>query len=153
MTTSHILPAPDAHLGYWLRVVSNGVSQRFARELDSEGVTVAEWMALRVLLEAGEMLPSVLADRLRLTRGAISKLTDRLVGKGLVVRTPAASDGRSHRLELTEAGRKLTPRLVTLADRNDAAFFDFLPAADRETLRRVLEAIVDRGGIADVPLD
>ena len=153
MTTSHTLPAPDAHLGYWLRVVSNGVSQRFARELGSEGVTVAEWMTLRVLLDAGEILPSVLADRLRLTRGAISKLTDRLISKGLVVRTPAASDGRSHQVELTEAGRKLTPRLAALADRNDAVFFDFLPAADRETLRRVLEAIVDCGGIADVPLD
>ena len=33
----------DAHLGYWLRFVSNHVSQTFASRLQGKGVTVAEW--------------------------------------------------------------------------------------------------------------
>ena len=147
------VPTLDSHIGYWLRVVSNGVSQRFARALAGEGVTVAEWAALRALLEPDETLPSELADRLKLTRGAISKLSDRLERKGLVKRRAATDDARSHHLSLTDAGRDLVPRLATLADRNDAEFFDFLPDADRSTLERVLREIVARRGINAVPLD
>jgi hypothetical protein len=46
-------------------MVSNAVSQGFARKLAAEDVTVAEW---------------------GLTRGAITKLAERLVAKGLVER-------------------------------------------------------------------
>jgi hypothetical protein len=35
-----------AHLGYWLRFVSNHVSLAFARKLESRGVTVADWVVL-----------------------------------------------------------------------------------------------------------
>ena len=42
-----------AHLGYWLRYVSNHVSHAFARKVEARGVTVAEWVLLRQLLESG----------------------------------------------------------------------------------------------------
>ena len=38
-----------AHTGYLLRMVSNAVSQEFARKVAGEGVTVAEWVMLRSL--------------------------------------------------------------------------------------------------------
>lgn len=46
-------PVPDltAHLGYWLRYVSNHVSQAFARKVEANGVTVAEWVLMRRLLD------------------------------------------------------------------------------------------------------
>ena len=40
-----------AHTGYWLRMVSNAVSQDFARKLADQGVTVAEWAVMRVLYD------------------------------------------------------------------------------------------------------
>lgn len=58
-------PAPsalEAHLGYWLRMVSNAVSHSFARKLEREGVTVAEWVFLRALYDAGQIAPSQLAE-------------------------------------------------------------------------------------------
>ena len=65
-----------AHLGYWLRFVSNHVSLAFARKLESRGVTVAEWVVLRELYESAPVAPSEVAERLGLTRGAITKLAD-----------------------------------------------------------------------------
>ena len=68
------------HLGYLLRQLSNHVSQGFAQNLAAEGVTVAEWVFMRELYDE-EALPSVrLAERLGMTRGAITKLGDRLTG-------------------------------------------------------------------------
>lgn len=64
------------HLGCWLRLVSNAVSNSFARRLQAEGVTVAEWVLLRLVL-AGEGQPSALARQMGMTKGAISKLAER----------------------------------------------------------------------------
>jgi DNA-binding MarR family transcriptional regulator len=69
-------PASDlaAHLGYWLRYVSNHVSQAFARKVEAHGVTVAEWVLMRQLLDVAALALSRLAECMGMTRGAVSKL-------------------------------------------------------------------------------
>lgn len=136
-------PSPlTAHLGLWLRLVSNHVSLSFARRLASLDVTVAEWVLMRMLFDADDMAPSDIAAAMGMTRGAISKLADRLVERRLVAREPDRVDRRSHRLSLTAEGRALVPQLATLADENDAEFFGSLDAATRRTLEEVLRDIV-----------
>ena len=141
-----------SHLGYWLRFVSNHVSQGFARKLEAEGVTVAEWAMLRELYGVEEFGPSRLAERMGLTRGAISKLAERLITKRLVARAACDNDARAHMLALTPAGRNLVPKLAALADANEAEFFDHLTSAERSTVEDVLKAIVERRGLKAMPL-
>lgn len=141
------------HLGYWLRQVSNHVSHAFARKVEARGVTVAEWVVMRELLDLPAAAPSRLAERLGLTRGAITKLADRLIGKKLLVRRPDPDDARAQTLALTAKGRRLVPELAALADRNDAEFFDHLSASDRAMLLRLLQDIVRRRGLTAVPID
>lgn len=141
-----------SHLGYWLRYVSNHVSHAFARRLEGEGVTVAEWVLLRELYDEDGLAPSRLAERLGLTRGAISKLADRLLTKDLLIRTDNAEDARAHSLALSPAGRALIPRLSALADENDAAFFDHLTPEEREAMERVLRGVIERRGLKDIPV-
>ncbi len=142
----------EAHLGYWLRHVSNHVSHAFAQRLAAKGVTVAEWVVLRELAD-GAAAPSALAARLGLTRGAISKLADRLEAKGLAERTADADDGRFQSLSPTAAGRALVPALAALADENDAAFFGHLSAEERATIEAAMREIVRRKGLKGVPTD
>lgn len=146
-------PRLESHLGFWLRYVSNHVSQAFARKLEGEGVTVAEWVMIRELFETEGLAPSRLADRMGMTRGAISKLSDRLVDKALVVRRDDPRDGRAHSLALTPAARALVPRLAALADLNEAEFFEDLADEDRRTLERILRQIVERRGLKTLPVD
>lgn len=148
-------PASDltSHLGYWLRHVSNHVSHAFARKLESRDVTVAEWVVMRELYGEEAMAPSRLADKIGLTRGAISKLADRLIAKGFLTRTADLSDGRAHTLALTTKGRGLIPKLATLADQNDAEFFDHLSAQERATVERVLKEIVKKRGLKSIPVN
>lgn len=142
-----------AHLGYWLRYVSNHVSQAFARKVEAHGVTVAEWVLLRQLLDAGSLAPSRLAERMGMTRGAVTKLADRLIAKSMLIRAADPDDGRAQTLSLTSAGRALVPMLAALADANDAEFFAALVPEDRAALNRILRDIVARCGLTSLPVD
>lgn len=141
------------HLGYWMRMVSNAVSHEFARKVSRDGVTVAEWALMRTLYDLSATPPSVLAERMRVTKGAISKLSDRLIAKGLVDRVQSAQDKRAHTLSLTPEGRAKIPALATIADQNDAEFFSVLTAAEHETLNRILRALAERRGLDATPVD
>jgi DNA-binding MarR family transcriptional regulator len=145
--------ALEDHLGYWLRYVSNQVSHGFSLKLAARDVTVAEWVMLRELHQRDMMAPCALADRLGMTRGAISKLADRLVTKALVTRAPGQTDRRTQGLALTAAGRALVPELSALADQNDAEFFGHLALADRATIERIMKDIVRKLGLRAMPVD
>ena len=141
-----------SHLGYWLRYVSNSVSHAFARKLEDRDVTVAEWALLRELYDAQAIAPSRLAEHMGLTRGAVTKLADRLIAKALVVREANPDDARAQTLAITPAGRALIPELSALADRNDAEFFGHLTTLERRQLERTLKDIVARRGLTAMPL-
>jgi MarR family transcriptional regulator, lower aerobic nicotinate degradation pathway regulator len=149
-------PAPvsplEAHLGYWLRFVSNHVSHAFSRALATRDVTAAEWVVLRELYDHDTMVPSDLAAKLGMTRGAISKLADRLTAKSLVAQTASQTDRRYQALALTSSGRALVPELSTLADANDAAFFGHLAPAERTAIEAAMQDIVRRLHLRGVPV-
>lgn len=147
------VPKLESHLGYWLRFVSNHVSHAFSRKLEAEGVTVAEWVVLRELLRLGPTAPSHLAETIGLTRGAVSKLVDRLVEKELLTRTAGVGDRRFQQVELTPAGRDLVPRLATLADQNDSEFFGHLSVEQREQLIALLQDLVRRHELGGRPIN
>ncbi len=142
-----------AHLGFWLRTVSNHVSHAFAGRLAAQGVTVAEWVMMRALYGKDPMPPSRVADEMGMTRGAITKLADRLIGKSLIVRRADSEDGRAQTLALTPQGSRLVPKLAALADRNDAEFFGGLSRAERDTLERLLKRLVEQGRMTAMPID
>jgi DNA-binding MarR family transcriptional regulator len=151
------VPSPPSeltdHLGYWLRQVSNHVSQAFARKVEAHGATVAEWVLMRQLLELDRLPPSQLAERMGMTRGAVTKLADRLIAKSLLVRDADPKDGRAQTLALTPKCRKLVPKLAALADANDAEFFDHLTQGDRTALLRILRGIVEKRSLKSLPVD
>lgn len=151
-------PAPSAsdlkdHLGYWLRALSNRVSHSFQLKVESHGVTVAEWVILRALLADESLSASSLADTLGLTRGAVSKLIDRLSAKRLLTARVVRQDRRYQHLRLTPAGRALVPILAGLADVNDHEFFGHMSAQARSELKAQLEDLCRRHDVHQSPVD
>lgn len=141
------------HLGFWLRMVSNHVSHAFAGKLADKGVTAAEWSLMRSLYGKEPTSPSRLAEEMGMTRGAITKLADRLIAKALIERAASMNDGRAQTLALTARGFGLVPELAALADRNDAEFFECLTREDRETLERLLKHLAERGHMTAIPIE
>ena len=58
----------EAHLGFWLRFVSNHVSARFRQRVEEEGTTVTEWVALRALYDRPLTTHSALIQALGMTK-------------------------------------------------------------------------------------
>jgi DNA-binding MarR family transcriptional regulator len=154
-TSTNEGPAPklESHLGYWLRRVSNAVSGAFARALQEKQTSVAEWVLLRELHERGQTAPGELADSLGLTRGAVSKIVDKLDAKGWIQTEAKEGDSRFRLLSLTRAGRRSLPVLAEIADQNDARYFDCLSAREKSTLRELLIKLADHNHIHDVPTE
>jgi MarR family transcriptional regulator, lower aerobic nicotinate degradation pathway regulator len=150
---SPVVSELTAHIGYWLRHVSNHVSHAFARKLAAKDVTVAEWALIRVLYGREPMPPSKLADHMGLTRGAISKLADRLIAKSLITRVASPDDGRAQTLGLTVKGTSFVPELAALADQNEAECFAHLSDDERHCLERILKETVARLGLTSMPVD
>ena len=143
----------EVHLGYWLRLVSNAASGDFAQSLQARRTSVAEWVLLRQLYDSSRATPGELADALTMTRGAISKIIDKLESKGWIRSRIKPEDNRVQLLSLTAAGRRIVPELVEIADRNDDRFFASLDPGERQTLRRLLGKLATSHQIRDVPVD
>ncbi|MGG5872251.1 MarR family winged helix-turn-helix transcriptional regulator [Pseudomonas peli] len=143
----------DAHLGFWLRFVSNQVSGRFEKQLEQHDITLSEWVAMRTLYERTETTHAELIAALGMTKGAASKVVTKLQSKGLAERPLAEDRAREQRLLLTAAGNRLVPKLAALADENDQMFFGHLNDAQREELMSLMKDIVQRQNLKQVPIN
>ena len=151
------LPSLEDHLGYWLRRVSNPVSESFAKGLQARQVTVAEWVALRLIFAGQEsntrVTSSELVKQIGMTRGAISKILDKLETKGWIARTTNPADSRVQWLSLTAEGSLVLPELAQLADANEQAYFQCLTSQERDTLRALLEKLAQQHHLSTVPTE
>ena len=139
MTVSKKPSELKSHIGYRLRAISNAVSHSFARKLITSEVTVAEWVILREMYDKSEIISSsMIAELTGLTRGAVSKLVDRLVRKNLIIRTESTADRRFLRIELSSKAKELVPALAAIADENDEAFFSSLSKKEQKILMDIL---------------
>ena len=143
----------ESHLGYWLRQVSNHVSDAFARDLQTRRISGGEWVALRQLYDHEDITSGELSALLGMTRGAISKILDKLESKGLVARITRSEDKRSQALALTLKGKQLLPELAELADMNDAEYFGCLDAEEQAQLRGLLQELAQVHQWHDVPIN
>jgi DNA-binding MarR family transcriptional regulator len=143
----------ESHLGYWLRRVSNTVSGEFARSLYARQTSVAEWVLLRHLYEREQATPGELAEASTMTRGAISKIIDKLQAKGWIRSKVNPEDNRGQLLSLTPVGRRNIPELAEIADQNDEQFFACLDADERAALKTLLSKLAEHHQIRDVPVE
>ncbi len=127
---------------YRLSVTTNVVSDLIAREYQSRfGLKIPEWRVMAVLGEGKARTQRDLVDATHMDKVTVNRATKALVDRLLVVRTPSASDGRSHHLELSDTGRDLYDEIVPTALTMEARVLSVLNDAERETLLGLLEKI------------
>lgn len=136
----------EDHIGYWLRCLSNFVSQSFADKLEKRSVTVAQWVVLRTLYDKEHMTLNELAQKVGIDKSAMSRMIERLVDHGRVKREGAEADKRFLRLSLTKEARGLVPELAGLAYDNDEEFFKALSDKERQELLRVITLLLKANG-------
>lgn len=142
----------DAHVGYWLRSVSSQFSHVLNRALEDKGVSLTEWMVLRELYD-GDLKSSALAERLGLTRGAVSKLARKLACSLMITQEPSAGGKRAEMLSLTDDGRSVVRVLAVILDETDEEFFGHLDPDTRALIIANMRDIIRRRGLRAAPAD
>jgi len=94
------------------------------------------------LLDQGPQTVSSLSEMLQLTRGAVSRLVDRLVRKGLVSRKEGDEDRRQKALAMTPAGRRIHDCLERARTGSFAAALSELDADLAADLKGVMKRVV-----------
>ena len=147
--------APDLeiHLGYWLRLVSNHVSGNFARRLQRHHMSVAEWVVLSLINSNQDVTSARIVELTGMTRGAISKVVEKLEIKQWIRRISNTMDGRIQTLSLTQQGERILPTLVDITDKNDEDFFNVLNRKEQETLRKLLLKLAQAHHLTGTPID
>lgn len=86
-----------------------------ARSLSAvnEDVTLPQFRSLVVLATAGPQTVSALADRLAVHASTMTRMCNRLVTRGLVVRAPSAVDRREVVIALTTMGTSVVENVMT----------------------------------------
>jgi DNA-binding MarR family transcriptional regulator len=110
--------------------------------------------ALAVLGGAGEPVPpSVVAERMIVTRPTVTGILRTLEKRGLVDRSAHGSDGRMHLVGLTPRGEALVGRVLPAVHRFEAELFGTLGDEQLESLLGMLDAVHGRldAGRTDAP--
>lgn len=134
--------ALEDHVGYWLRKLSNQVSGAFAARVEKHDVSVAGWVVLRVLFDHESLPLKDIVARVGVDQGALSRMVDRLIARGLLTRRESPNSRREVAISLTEEGRKLVPKLAREADENDRAHFAPLSARQRAELLATIQTLI-----------
>ncbi|MFC4591528.1 MarR family winged helix-turn-helix transcriptional regulator [Sphaerisporangium corydalis] len=103
-------------------------------------LTMQQLKVALILASRGSVSGQELATTLGTGLGTVTGIVDRLVAQGLVTRREDPSDRRIRRVELTDAGHRMTREL---ADAGLANYRRLMDRLDLDTLRQ-LEAVMSR---------
>jgi DNA-binding MarR family transcriptional regulator len=92
-------------LGYLTRRIQNLTTPQAEAIFADQDLTFTQWISLMGLREGVAQTSADLARHLNHDAGAVSRLVDQLVERGLVKREPSKSDRRVTRLKLTAQGQ------------------------------------------------
>lgn len=105
----------DESLGYLLHQVKGRLSAAIDAELVPLDITWAQWGTLLHIANGSAKTASELCRHMAGDTGSMTRMLDRLEQKGLIRRERSLDDRRIIQLSLTEAGRKLYPKLPPIA--------------------------------------
>ncbi len=118
------------------------------RSLDVLGgvVTLPQYRVLAVLADLGEVRSARVADALGLEPSTVTRLVDRLVAAGHVVREIDPTNRSAVSLLLTSSGHDLVTQVVTWRQAELERLLRCLAPADRDALTRSLGELVAVAG-------
>ncbi len=109
---------------------------------EESGLTLAQLRILfRVRALPGADVRRIAAD-IGITPSAVSQQVDKLVNRGLLLRSDKPEDRRYVQLELTEAGQQAPGHISELANRHVSALLQAMTDEEMADLRRLLEKLV-----------
>jgi len=106
---------PEKSMGFLIYEVSRLMRRDFDNRVQPLGMTQIQWRAIAHIARQEGCNQATLADQLEVKPITLTRLVDRLVESGWVVRQPDPKDRRAVQLHLTEKSRPLLQTMQELS--------------------------------------
>jgi DNA-binding MarR family transcriptional regulator len=122
---------------------ADAVKRSLAHVIEPHGITPQQYNVLRILRGAGaEGLPTLtIGERMIEQTPGVTRLVDRLEGKGLVARTPCPKDRRRVFCRITAKGLDLLKELDEPVNQWDAHAVSVLPPSELDSFITLLDRV------------
>lgn len=131
----------DNQLCFPLYACSKEVVRQYANYLDDLGITYTQYIALMALWEQDGLSVGELGERLYLDSGTLTPLLKKMEKNGLLNRRRSEADERRVEVKLTEEGRALKARAVSVPLAMSGCVS--LERDEAETLVRLLRKVLN----------
>src|SRR5258708_1290947 len=131
----------DGYLPYLLNRAGARIAEAFGKEVRPLGATLQMWRVLAALRERDGRRMGDLSQTTSVEVSTLTRLVDGMESKGLVARRRDAGDARAGTLRATAAGRRLTERLLPIAEPYEAVALAGFSAAETKTLKAALRRL------------
>ena len=132
-----------SYLPYLLSRAGARIATAFNEEMRPLGATLQIWRVLAALRERDGRRMGDLSDTTSIEVSTLTRLVDNMEDKGLVSRRRDEGDARVILLHVTPAGRRLTQRILPIAERYEAVALAGFTDGEAEVLKAALRRLYD----------
>ena len=127
-----------AELGKNISILHRHCRSFFAENLSELKLSGGDYGPLIYLCENPGVSQETLGSRFAMTKGGVSKMLQRFVGRGLVEKHASTTDKRAYCLRPTPRAMELYPRLVDLRNRWNGIMMECLTEIERTAFDMLL---------------
>jgi DNA-binding MarR family transcriptional regulator len=131
----------DSYLPYLLNRAGARIAASFSDKVRPLGATLQMWRVLAALRDQNGRRMGDLSATTSIEVSTLTRLVDSMEKKGLVARRRDRQDARVIVLHATPAGRRLTQRIVPIAERYETVALAGFNGAEAETLKTALRRL------------
>jgi len=135
-------------VGYLMHQVVLSMRRQIEQAMVAHDLTAAQWLPLWKLKRDGPCTSQELARNIDMDAGALTRLVDRLVAKGLIQRERSQADRRVVRLSLSADGEAVAARVPQVLAQVNATYLQGTSEREQDTLKRLLRAMLANAPIA-----
>lgn len=133
----------DGYLPALLAQATQLISGEFHRVVSAQGFTVSEWRVLATLAGGEPTSIGRLAEITTIKQPTVTRLLDRMEGKGYVRRREKRGDRRVTLVGITGVGSRVVARLIPLAKAHEQRVLEPFGLLRAEGLKSTLRSIIE----------
>ncbi len=133
----------DAYLPYLLNRAGTRIATAFGEEMRPLGASLQIWRVLAALREEDGRRMGDLSTTTSIEVSTLTRLVDQMEKKGLVARRRDPGDARVVALFVTASGRRLTHRILPIAERYEQVALEGFGRCEAEALKHALRRLYE----------
>ena len=131
----------DSYLPYLLNRAGARIAAAFSEEMRPLGASLQMWRVLAALRERDGRRMGDLSEATSIEVSTLTRLVDTMEEKGFVARRRDAADARAVLLHVAQAGRRLTRRILPIAERYETVALSGFDPGEAERLKAALRRL------------